>query len=383
MKKILIITPYCPFPPHKSGGTHALLNILKQNDFRNEIDLLYYDKKDKIAEVEVKKYVSNVYYTDLRKENKLLNRVFSIINLKPYGTFQYKKDIEINKKYDKIIFDQALSMELVDQIDAKEKVLFSYDSMIMYFRKKSQQNKRLYAKAYNTLQSNFYIRIQKNMINKFEDVFYVSEIDKTYEQKLFKHVNKDKFKNINLGVDKDKFSVNSYSQNKEKNIVFTGIMSYQPNKDAMVYFVKNIFRKLRELHPGVKLYIVGKEPDKEIWNMKSEDIIVTGFVDDIVEYIAKATIYISPLRFGTGMKNKVLEAMSTSKCIVASPTSVEGINELKHGRNIYIANNDKEWIEYIGILLEDDIKRASFGNECRTIIEEKYNWKSGFEEIFS
>jgi polysaccharide biosynthesis protein PslH len=383
MKKILIITPYCPFPPHKSGGIHALFNLLRQNPFNSEIDLLYYDKEDKQAEIEVKKYVSNIYYIDLRKKSKFINRILSIINLKPHGTFQYNKHIDLNKKYDKIIFDQPLSIDLVDTLDAEEKTLFSYDSMIMYFSRKSKQTKNVFEKIYNTLQSAFYIRLQKKKLNKFDSIFYVSEIDKIYEQDLFKDINKDKFKNINLGVDKEKFNTNKYSKKDEKSIVFTGIMSYEPNKDAMIYFVNSIFNELKMYHQNLKLYIVGKEPDREIQDMAREDIIITGFVDDVAEYIANATVYISPLRFGTGMKNKVLEAMSTSKAIVASPTSVEGINELINGENIYVANNDNEWIEYINILIIDNLKREQFGAKCRKIIEENYSWESGFMEIFS
>lgn len=382
MKNILIITPYCPYPPHKSGGTHALYNLIKENDFRDNIDLLYYDHEDKDAEREIKKYVKNVYYNGLKKDYSFTNRIVSIIKRIPYGIYQYNVDIKIQGVYDKIIFDQPLSMGLVDKLNADEKIIFSYDSMIMYFDRLFINSRNLINKLYNKIQSIIYRRYCNKVYDNVQKIFYVSEVDKTYEENIFLSKDSTIFKNIYLGVDSKKFNIDKYDKSDNKSIIFTGIMDYEPNKDAVLYFYRSIYNKLKVNHPNLKFYIVGKNPGEEILKLNSKDVIVTGFVDDIVEYISKATIYISPLRLGTGMKNKVLEAMSCKKPIVASKISVEGITELKNSKNIYIANDDDEWIRYVDYLLKNQEKRNEFGIKCRNIIESKYNWKVGFEKIF-
>ena len=81
------------------------------------------------------------------------------------------------------------------------------------------------------------------------------------------------------------------------------------------------------------------------------------------------------------MKNKVLEAMSTSKAIVASEVSIEGIKELIHNENIYIAKNDEEWVTYVCDLIDDTNKNKIFGEKCREVILQNYNWKKSYNKI--
>ncbi|MGL5869566.1 glycosyltransferase [Clostridium chrysemydis] len=383
MKKILIITPYCPYPPHKSGGIHALYNILKENlNKKLDIDLVYFDKKDIDAEVEIKKFVKTLRHIDLRKKGVGV-RLESIIKLIPYGVHQYDKSkLIIDKEYDLVIFDQELSIGLVNQIKTKEKRLMAYDSMNLYFKRKAKIEKKNKAKQiYSSLQSFYYKRIHKSEYNKFDSIYYVSDKDTDFEKNMNKKCN-SKFETINLGVDYCKFDSTLYKSKVSKKIIFTGIMSYGPNKDAAIWFAETVFPKLLKFDDEIQLIFVGKDSETEIKFLESKNIKVKGFVKDIVEEISNSYIYISPLRYGTGMKNKVLEAMSCSKAIVASEVSVEGIEELRNGENIYIANNEEEWIDKILELVGNDNIVKMFGDRCRNIILNNYSWSKAFDKLF-
>ena len=383
MKRILILTPNCPFPPYKSGGTHALYNMIK-NKFNNDyIDLVYYDEEDNEAEKEIKRYVNDVIYIPIKKKNIKVKRIISILKRIPFGIYQYdSKRLIISEKYDLVIFDQNLSLDLVNYIECKNKVLMAYDSMQLYFKRKSQINSKIsIANLYNLLQSKFYDRIKTKNYYKFNKIYFVSEKDSDYEKESNPDV-KDRIDYIKLGVDYNKFNLDNYnSDSTQKSIIFTGIMDYAPNKDAVMFFCKSIMPILINKHPDLIFYIVGKNPDEDIKKLKNKNVVVTGFVEDIVECIARATVYISPLRYGTGMKNKVLEAMSTGKAIVASPISVEGIDELKHSDNIFIANREDDWIKYVDVLLNDENRRNVFSEKCRGIILENYNWEKSYEKL--
>ncbi len=383
MKEILIITPYCPFPPHKSGGIHALYSILKENkyDKNTKIDLLYYDEEDKEAEIEIKRYINDVRYVDLRRKGKF-NRIISILKRIPYGVYQYDEcRLNLEKKYDLIILDQSLGINIIKNIKQKNVILMAYDSMQLYFKRKSQiDSQGFISKIYNLSQSYFYKKLQGNTYDMFNKIYFVSENDSDFEKSKNPKY-RDKLDFINLGVDFEKFSKDRYEESKEDIIVFTGIMSYAPNKDAAIYFAKDIMPKILEKRPKAKFLIVGKDPDEDILALRSDNIKVTGFVNDIVEVISSAKIYVSPLRFGTGMKNKVLEAMSTSKAIVASEVSIEGIKELIHNENIYIAKNDEEWVTYVCDLIDDTNKNKIFGEKCREVILQNYNWKKSYNKI--
>ena len=109
---------------------------------------------------------------------------------------------------------------------------------------------------------------------------------------------------------------------------FLGVMDYGPNEDAAIYFTRDIFPKLRKIIPSCTLTLAGKNPSKDLLELQSENVIVTGFVDDMIQTITKSSIYISPLRYGSGTKNKILEAMAAGMPVMLSSVSREGINGL-------------------------------------------------------
>lgn len=384
MKKFLIITPYCPFPPNKSGGINTLFNLVKENNkFNNQIDLLFYDKNDEQAKDEVAGYFNNVFHLDLRKKGKL-TRIISMLKEIPYGIYQYDENLlEITNEYDKVILDQPLSMNLINKINVKESALLCHDSMSLYFRRKANMsNINLIEKVYSKMQSKYYYKIEKKLFSKFDKIIFVSEKDALYEKKLNVEI-KDKIDNINLGVDYRKFDSSKYKTSKNKNVIFTGIMSYAPNKDAAIFFATKIMPRLLEIDKEIVFIIAGRDPDKDVLNLQSDNIKVTGFVNDIVENIADARVYVSPLRFGTGVKNKVLEAMSCKKAIVASEISIEGITELEQNKNIYVADTEDEWVNYVTKALVDDEVNEKFGQQCREIILSKYKWENAYNKIFN
>ncbi|AAK80991.1 glycosyltransferase involved in cell wall biosynthesis [Clostridium acetobutylicum] len=391
--KILIITPSCPYPPHKSGGALIIYNLLKQNkSVGNTIDLLYYDEYDKEAEKEIRKYADSVYNKNLRVRISPLDRMLSILKGIPYGLYQYKHSLlksycyELQKNhYDVVFFDQFSSVLFQDMINCTNKIFFECDCVSLFFHRKYKMGqKNLIGKVYNGLQYKYYKKIEKNYYKKFNKVFFVSESDALYVKDNFKE-SAANIDHINLGVNIENFDSDKYDNLdlKEKSIVFTGIMNYAPNKDAVLYFYNKILPEIIKKYPDIKFYIVGKNPDSDVQSLEGKNVVVTGFVDDIAEYIAKASVYVSPLNYGTGMKNKVLEAMSMNKAIVASEVSVEGINELKDGVNIFIAKDDKQWIDKILLLLSNDSVRKDIGANGRNIVKSYYSWEKAYMKLFS
>ncbi|MCR3757922.1 glycosyltransferase family 4 protein [Clostridium felsineum] len=386
--KILIITPSCPYPPHKSGGALIIYNLLKQNkSANNSIDLLYYDEYDKEAEKEISKYTRKIYNKNLRTRTKLSDRVLSVLRFTPYGLYQYKHSLlrgeltNLNKnKYDIVFFDQFSSVLFENMIVGRRKIFFECDCVSLFFNRKSKTNSKFIAKIYNTLQYKYYKRIEEKYYKKFSKVFFVSDSDAKYVKNNFKEKN---IHHINLGVNIQNFDIRKYKtiNLKEKSIIFTGIMNYEPNKDAVLYFCHKILPEIVKKYPDIKFYIVGKNPDDEINALQNKNVVVTGFVEDIAEYIAKASIYVSPLNYGTGMKNKILEAMSMNKPIVASRISVEGI-KVKDGVDVIIAENDSQWIDKILLLLSDNNFRKSIGKNGREIVQKQYSWKKAYTQLF-
>ncbi|HET9843954.1 MAG TPA: TIGR03087 family PEP-CTERM/XrtA system glycosyltransferase [Gammaproteobacteria bacterium] len=159
---------------------------------------------------------------------------------------------------------------------------------------------------------------------------------------------------VSNGVDSQFFNPNLKYPNPyhgaKKRILFTGLMNYWPNVDAVSWFVKYVFTILAQQDKHIEFYIVGANPTKAVFQLMRENIIVTGRVPDVRPYLKHADVVVAPLRVAQGLQNKVLEAMSMNKSIVASAQALEGIRVPKKG-SIWVEITSKNWINRIENIL--------------------------------
>src|SRR5579862_2766433 len=176
------------------------------------------------------------------------------------------------------------------------------------------------------------------------------------------------------GVDLDYFAYRPAPE--AGRIVFTGNMSWPPNEDAAEHFVRNILPSIKRRIPDASFWIVGADPSPRVRKMASTSgVHVTGTVDDIRPWIWSAAVYASPLRFGLGVKNKILEAMACGAPIVATSRSLSG-TPLIDGRHAMIADDDTKFIESIVRLLAEPALRESLSREARRKVEAENSWAS-------
>lgn len=376
--RLLLVTPYYPFPAEKTGGTHTIHMIIKHID-ACEFDIFYYGES-KCEEVSFSDNIRTVLYEDLRTSG-VCRRVQSIIRGKTYSSFMFKERSEIlmqllqNEQYDYVLLDQFSSMQYSKDIQ-ENMILFMHDSMPMLFKRKAYLSPVI-GKVYYYFQNRYAIREEKQYYKEFKKIFFVSSKDVEYE-KMIHSQHTHKFAICNLGIDLEMVDLAPNINLKENSLIFTGIMDYEPNEDAMIYFLEDIFDSVLENISSVHLYIVGKNPTKKLIEIASnkKNVTITGEVKNIFSYIKAGAVYISPLRMGSGKKNKIIEAMACGKPIVASPVSMEGFDELIVDRLIPIARTKSEWVNSIVDLLNNPQKRQWIGQRMRSNIDDTYSWKS-------
>lgn len=133
---------------------------------------------------------------------------------------------------------------------------------------------------------------------------------------------------------------------RRKDVLFVGSFNHLPNIDAVTYFTTEVLPLIRESGGGIKTYIVGADPPREVRDLGSDDVIVTGHVPDIAGYFGSCRLSIAPIRFGAGVKGKVLTSLSYGVPVVASTVAVEGL-PLQNGRDVIIADNPQEFCDSI------------------------------------
>jgi len=242
----------------------------------------------------------------------------------------------------------------------------------------------------DTLSLNMRRRLEREKLVLKPLLFYEWYKMKSYEAKLDDHFNGavisspvdrdalpygESVEVVPNGVDVDYFRYFSTSQREPRTIIFTGNMGYFPNVDAVTYFCREIYPQVKRDFPEVKFRIVGYSPKTVVSKLSkfNKSIEVTGFVDNIANELGKASIAVAPMQSGSGVQNKILEAMATGTPVVASQLATRAI-DLEADRDIIIADCPVEFARAVVRLLNDRVLRHALGLNGRKLVEQKYSW---------
>jgi glycosyltransferase involved in cell wall biosynthesis len=211
----------------------------------------------------------------------------------------------------------------------------------------------------------------------FED-FNNKTIISTPDRDLIPHPEREKIAVVMNGVDTGFFK--PLKMEKEYELVFTGNMGYPPNVNAANFLVKEILPVVHQKKPGVKLTIAGATPHPSVQALKSEHVHVTGWVDDIRECYAKAKIFIAPMQIGTGLQNKLLEAMAMKIPSITSQLANNALNA-KHGEEILEGRTAAEFASHILNILENPELANKLSENGYAFVHQHYNWTAATQKL--
>ncbi|PLX02281.1 MAG: hypothetical protein C0595_11260 [Marinilabiliales bacterium] len=240
--------------------------------------------------------------------------------------------------------------------------------------------KRRYNKA-NWLFKPFFKMEYKRLL-KYENKVFDSFDNKTIisypDQKLIDHPEREKIHIIPNGVDHDFFS--PMERKKEYDLVFAGNMAYPPNVDAANFLVKEIMPIVWKEKPESKVLLAGASPDRRVVALKSEKVVVSGWMDDIREAYASARVFIAPMRIGTGLQNKLLEAMSMKIPSITTKLANDAL-KAKDGEEVLIGNDAKALAQNILRLLEDDEFYTKLAENGFQFVNTEYSWEESTAKL--
>jgi len=178
---------------------------------------------------------------------------------------------------------------------------------------------------------------------------------------------------ITNGVDTEFFSPDGREESADK-LVFTGVMSYQPNEDAALFFARDIFPLVKAARPKAEFWIVGAQPSGRVQDLtRIAGVHVTGKVEDVRPFVRSAALFVCPLRVGAGVKNKLLAAMAMRKATVATTLSIQGL-DLADNSELLLADGAEAFAtKVIHLLSHPDEARRLASNGC-TRVQERYSW---------
>lgn len=388
MSKILLI---CHDIPSKTvGATLPIYHFIKELGTKHEITLLSFDS-DKYPLDELHDYLTeNVNikipeYLDIK--NQLIYTLknmatFDNLSTRSFLNYYYSKDMsklireKAREDFDLVISDMPMAFYAKNL--KLPKIVYAFDAVSNYNYNMYKKSESVTSGVYWYLN---YLKIHRyeRVYNHFDCCILVNEKDKKILEKDI-HIPMEVIAN---GVD-TKYFTNSATESEVK-LVFLGDMSTPPNNDAVKYFVDEIYPEvLRE--ESVKFYIVGRNPSGYINGLKENpDIVVTGSVVDVRKYLAKGSIFITPMISGTGIKNKILEAMSMELPVVSTSIGISGIDSTDQVHYLR-ADTPEEFKNNIVKLINDKQLRKKIGLDARLFVEKNYSWKTSmtrFDEIIN
>jgi glycosyltransferase involved in cell wall biosynthesis len=267
-------------------------------------------------------------------------------------------------------------LEHVRRLQPSAKVIYDAynaeaDLQRMVYETDRQNPRTLGMAIYSRIQWKRLTRFEGEVCRKADGVITVSDADKF---SLGAFTDKTPLWVVNNGIDTATYTQKSPVDLhlKQPSLIFTGSMDYRPNVDAVVWFAEEVLPHLEDQQ--AHFYIVGKRPNERVMTLaKRENVTVTGYVDDVLPYLHQGTIYVVPLRVGSGTRLKLLQAMSAGCVIVSTKVGAMGLH-VEDGKQMMLANTPMEFVHAIQELLDNKLRWLQLSEAGQAFVREKFDW---------
>lgn len=248
-------------------------------------------------------------------------------------------------------------------------VIVPYESFSLWMERAVEAERHLLARIAKRLQLRVARHFESWMFEGYDRCVMLTERDADEIRALNRSLPLIVIPN---GVDMDHFTPTGYEAD-DPALMFIGNYDYAPNLDAALRLVRDLFPRVKQQVPQARLTIVGGNVPPELQAYASESVEITGRVPDLRPYFESALVFVSPLRLGAGIKNKVLQAMAMEVPVVATPLSCDGI-PVQFGKHVMLGQSDTALIESIVRVLREPELRQRLRDNARMLIEQQFTW---------
>ncbi|WP_018342991.1 glycosyltransferase [Cytophaga aurantiaca] len=373
---ILVALSRFPYPTDKGDKLRAFYQI-KELSKKHTIFLLCLSD-EVVSEQHVSKlkaYCTEIKIIGLNKKHIYLNLFSSLFNKAPFQV-NYFKNSEMRMIMSQWIYKFNIDIvyvqliRLVENLPFEEDVPFFLDYMDalsegMYKRIKFSN---FYQKPFVRIEAKRLKRYEINAGRLFQGHSIITNQDAEF---LPKSVQKN-MSIIPNGVN-EYYLAAAERLNKKYDLIFTGNMGYHPNIVAAQFIVQNVLPLLALKGLNLSVCLAGTSPAADVLKLKSDQVCVTGFVEDIKPYILESRMFVAPLLSGSGLQNKLLEAMACGLPSITTSLANKALGAV-HGHQIYIADTAQEFADRIEYVLKNELVAEKIGNEGKEFIKRHFDW---------
>lgn len=375
--KILVLLSRVPYPLEKGDKLRAFHQI-KGLSHNHEVHLIALSdqKINEESKDVLSSFCKTVHFFHLRRFSILRQLVLGYFSAKPY---------QVNYFYNREIFDQIQTLigeiepdriycqlirmaEYVKHIHHIPKTIDFMDAFSKGIERRIKNSpmffRYVFKQEYNRLKNYEHL-----MVHYFEQHTIISEQDRDF----IAHEENNRIEIVPNGVDMDYFC--TYPSEVVYDLLFTGNMNYPPNIDCAVYIVEKVLPLVKNKYPNIKVLISGAQPSSRVKSLAGENVTVTGWVSDLRDSFVKSRIFLAPMQIGTGLQNKLLEAMSMKLPCITSPLANYALGA-PEGKSILVGFTPEEIAQHVVELLEDPSLRERIAESGHAFVSKHFSWET-------
>jgi sugar transferase (PEP-CTERM/EpsH1 system associated) len=389
--RILIITNMIPYPP-VSGAQVRIYNLLRRIAERHQVWLATHlhtpDEAEGVSHLQ--EFCHHVATGILRRRHPIAHLPgllrYAVAGKPLELKFKHSEELacKIRHLFSEVDFDivqieescMALYLETLLPDAQSKRILMFYDIGFKQAARFYPIERNLMMKWRTWLYSRMMRRWEPRYAERFDCCITVSEVDRRLLMMANPRLQVNVVPN---GVDTQVHQPLPH-EGTSPALLFVGGMNYTPSSDAVLYFCGEILPRIRRVVPDVEMWIVGRDPLPEVMRLSSDDMHVTGQVDDVVPYYRRSTVCVVPLRAGGGTRLKILEAMALGRSVVSTTIGCEGL-DVVDGKHLLVADNPERFAEQTVRLLTDRALYERITTNARRLVVSHYDWDAIAEQM--
>ncbi len=396
--KILFITPYVPHPHAGHGGGMILFQTVSRLAGRHHVEVISFADDDEMRlNLDPSWKFRMTLVPRARRVPRQLHRIVSLaivrllqlfrsllLGIPAYaGKFydprmnrlvQHKTGTE---PFDIVQIEYTQMGQYVDAIRSGVVVLREHDVFLQTAVRRFETARSLLRKFASFVQLGLWKRYEPRLIKRFDHVITLTQKDKELLDKATG--NSVRITGLMPGTDVPD-SVVKYGSREPKTILFVGSLDHGPNLDAAEFLCSDVFPIVAQAIPESRLDIIGRYPPSSLAARKSDSIRILDFVEDLESHLQRAAIFAAPIRFGGGIKVKILQALAFGLPVITTPIGAEGIEGLTD-ENFVLAESAEEFAHRIVFFLQHPKKAESIGRNARELARKRYSWDASVAKL--
>ena len=381
--KVLLLTQVLPYPPD-SGPKVKTWNVLKYLAQRHEVTLVSFVRGDQSADIHHLRGYCQAIYTVPMERGMLRNGLAMVRSMASGQPWMMIRDdraamrqlvdrLAAETRFDIAHADQLNMAQYAARVPGAGKILDAHNALWLLYKRlwqtmKPGPQKWLLGRDWQLLKG-----YEGRVCQEFDAVLVVSEEDKTALQEAAGTA--VDMTVIPIAVDTDEVTPVARRPGAD-HIIHVGTMYWPPNIDGILWFIREVYPRIRAQRPTVTFDVIGARPPEEIVRLGGDGsgINVTGYVDDPTPYLEQAGVMVVPLRAGGGMRVKILNALAQGLPIISTSLGCEGIG-VTHGRDVMIGDNPQDFAEAVLQAIDKPALAEQLGRNGRHLAERDYDFR--------